>query len=575
LINKFSILRLILIAIGIFLFYQSVALEGSWLPALVFLAVILIFSFLVKQQNLFEKRRNYFRDLSAVYQNEIDSIQKKPNMYSNGFVWEDDLHPYTSDLDIFGKGSLFDLLNRCATSLGNAKLAGWLKSRSGAEVLLKRQNAVEELSSKPEWKHHFQAVLLFSKHPNDDHNQQLFTYLRAPSVMRSGLVRSYVKGAFWLFAVFAALAWFFPIFTILLIAMGIGNLFLMQAYSSRVMKTDSLIGKMSKILENFSEAMSSAGTEDWNSSLCAQLGTVLSSDEQGRLPRQIRRLSLLIKQLSLGLSNIGPILNFIMPWNVIQLFAIEDWKDANKANLEDAFDVIAGFEALISLSNLRNNQPDWAIPQITESENYTLTAKSIGHPLIASESRVTNDYSLENELRIDIITGSNMAGKSTFLRTLGINTVLALAGAPVCAEKMVLSPMLIFSYMRIRDSLNESTSTFKAELDRLQNLLEILQSDDKVYFLIDEMLRGTNSVDKYLGSKAIIEKLISRNAVGIIATHDLQIAELEQKYPRYIRNFYFDIEIEGSEMKFDYKLKEGECKTFNASLLLRRLGIEV
>lgn len=168
-----------------------------------------------------------------------------------------------------------------------------------------------------------------------------------------------------------------------------------------------------------------------------------------------------------------------------------------------------------------------------------------------------------------------MAGKSTFLRTLGINTVLALAGAPVCAEKMVLSPMLIFSYMRIRDSLNESTSTFKAELDRLQNLLEILQSDDKVYFLIDEMLRGTNSADKYLGSKAIIEKLISRNAVGIIATHDLQIAELEQKYPRYIRNFYFDIEIEGSEMKFDYKLKEGECKTFNASLLLRRLGIEV
>ena len=168
-----------------------------------------------------------------------------------------------------------------------------------------------------------------------------------------------------------------------------------------------------------------------------------------------------------------------------------------------------------------------------------------------------------------------MAGKSTFLRTLGINTVLALSGAPVCAEKMQLSPMLIFSYMRIRDSLNENTSTFKAELDRLQSLLEILDKEENVYFLIDEMLRGTNSVDKYLGSKAVIEKLISRKAVGIIATHDLQIAELEQKYPEYIRNFYFDIEIEGSEMKFDYKIKEGECKTFNASLLLKRLGIEV
>ena len=166
-----------------------------------------------------------------------------------------------------------------------------------------------------------------------------------------------------------------------------------------------------------------------------------------------------------------------------------------------------------------------------------------------------------------------MAGKSTFLRTLGINTVLALCGAPSCARKMEVSRMLVFTYMRIRDSLNESTSTFKAELDRLQSLIKMLDSSEKVYFLIDEMLRGTNSVDKYLGSKAVIEKLIAQNAVGIVATHDLQIAELEQKYPDYIRNYYFDIQLEGEEMNFDYKLKAGECKTFNASLLLKKIGI--
>ncbi|OIQ63173.1 DNA mismatch repair protein MutS [mine drainage metagenome] len=168
-----------------------------------------------------------------------------------------------------------------------------------------------------------------------------------------------------------------------------------------------------------------------------------------------------------------------------------------------------------------------------------------------------------------------MAGKSTFLRTAGINTVLALCGAPVCAQYMKVSVMTILSYMRIKDSLNESTSTFKAELDRLQMLLTAVESDTKIFFLIDEMLRGTNSVDKYLGSKAVIERLISKKGVGMVATHDLQIAELEKKYPAYIRNFYFDIQVVNGEMLFDYKMKHGECKTFNASLLLKQIGIDV
>ena len=262
-----------------------------------------------------------------------------------------------------------------------------------------------------------------------------------------------------------------------------------------------------------------------------------------------------------------------MLWNIRQIFAIEDWKKNNHDNLKQAFDVISTFEALISLSSLKTNYPEWCFAGINEGDRYTLLAEDIGHPLIPSQLRVNNNYSLNNEFRIDIITGSNMAGKSTFLRTLGVNTVLALCGAPSCARKMEVSRMIVFTYMRIRDSLNESTSTFKAELDRLQALLKMLESSENVYFLIDEMLRGTNSIDKYLGSKAVIEKLIAQNAVGIVATHDLQIAELEKKYPDYIRNYYFDIQVEGEEMNFDYKLKAGECKTFNASLLLKRIGI--
>ena len=296
----------------------------------------------------------------------------------------------------------------------------------------------------------------------------------------------------------------------------------------------------------------------------------------GKISAKIKELSILINKLNYHLNLIvGFLLNVFLLWDIRQLIALEQWKRDNQESLEAAFDVIAEFEALMSLSSLHINYPEWCFPQIADGAGYTVIAKSLAHPLIYSKNRIENDYEMNNAFQVDIITGSNMAGKSTFLRTIGINTVLALAGAPVCASIMEVSVITIISYMRIKDSLNESTSTFKAELDRLQMLLGAVETEPKVFFLIDEMLRGTNSVDKYLGSKAVIEQLIRKNAVGMVATHDLQIALLEKKYPNYVRNFYFDIQVKDGEMLFDYKIKHGECKTFNASLLLKQIGIEV
>nr|WP_260171861.1 hypothetical protein [Mucilaginibacter phyllosphaerae] len=271
---------------------------------------------------------------------------------------------------------------------------------------------------------------------------------------------------------------------------------------------------------------------------------------------------------------VGFLLNVFFLWALKQILQIEKWKRSNHHNFEEAFDVIAEFEALISLAVPAINYPDWVYPVIADTEGYTVKAKNIAHPLIPGK-RVDNDYDLQDAFKIDIITGSNMAGKSTFLRTVGINTVLALAGSTVCAAAMEVSVITIVSYMRIKDSLNESTSTFKAELDRLQMLLAAVEHQHRVFFLIDEMLRGTNSMDKYLGSKAVIEQLIAKKGVGMVATHDLQIARLEDKYPDYVRNYYFDIQVIDGEMLFDYKMKHGECKTFNASLLLKQIGINV
>ena len=572
-INFYSFMRLLALAAGIFLFYQSINYELIWLSFLIVPVFIISFAWLVSKQSLFQKQMNYFRNLRDVHINELNSLDRKLNIYPDGSIYEDDLHPYTSDLDIFGKGSLFEMINRSATVSGNAKLAGWLKNPASVREINERQVLITELESKLEWKHHFQAILLFANTSSEDQVKELFRYLKTAPEESGSWIKKYVRWIPWLFSIIAISAWFIPYLIIPLLVLIIVNLFLMQQYGARIAKTDSMIGKMSRILDHFSEAITAVRDEKWITTLGKDLAVDLKDNKNGKLSEQIKRFSLLINHLTFGQTGVGAILNAVMLWNIRQIFAIEDWKKDNHDNLKQAFDVIATFEALISLSSLKTNYPEWCFALIKEGDRYTLKADDIGHPLIPSQLRVNNDYSLNDELKIDIITGSNMAGKSTFLRTLGINTVLALCGAPSCARKMEVSRMLVFTYMRIRDSLNESTSTFKAELDRLQSLLKMLDSSEKVFFLIDEMLRGTNSVDKYLGSKAVIEKLIAQHAVGIVATHDLQIAELEQKYPDYIRNYYFDIQVEGEEMHFDYKLKAGECKTFNASLLLKRIGI--
>ena len=572
-INIYSFLRLFALIIGVILFYQALRFDLILLSFLVVLLLILGFSWLVSKQSIFQKRLEYFSNLSKVHANELNSLNRKPNLYSDGSAYIDDLHPYTSDLDIFGQSSLYDLMNRCSTTQGNAKLGLWLQEPASVEDIRERQSAVKELSTKLSWKHHFQAVLLFSNKANDDQSAQLLNYLKIVAVKPSSWFKLYVRWVPVLFLALAIGAWFIPTLLILVLALIILHLILLQSYHSTILKTDSMIGKMSRILEQFSEGISAIGNESWQSKLCIRLSDEMKGKEKTILSEQVKRFSKLINHLNFGLTAAGSLLNIAVLWNIRQLFAIEDWKKENQTQLKTAFDVLASFEALISLSALKSNNPEWCFANISEDEKYTLNAKSIGHPLIPESERVNNDYLLDNTLKIDIITGSNMAGKSTFLRTLGINTVLALCGAPSCASKMDVTCMLVFTYMRIRDSLNESTSTFKAELDRLHALIKMREQSGKFYFLIDEMLRGTNSVDKYLGSKAVIEKLIAQEAVGIVATHDLQIAKLEEKYPEYIRNFYFDIQIEDSEMKFDYKLKEGACKTFNASLLLQKIGI--
>ena len=576
LINIYAFLRLGAIALGFVLIYQSLKLELVWLTELVFFLTVIFFGWLVSRQSKFEKEKAFSGNLKAVNENEIQSINSYRNIYPDGSEWQDDHHVYTADLDIFGHGSLFQLVNRSATLMGNAKLADWLLHPAETPIIRQRQEAVKELASRSMWKLEFQARLLLQNKLGEDHIGRLLQYLASESRPLSNALTFYVKIIGWVFIPLVVLSFFISQLWIAVIILAIINLFIIQASSSLIERTELLISKAGTTLSGFSDSFNLIEKEEWHSALCRSYADRLRGESGQGISRQTKRLSVLINRMNLGsMPLIGFIVKVSMLWNIRQFLAIENWKQLNQHHIASAFETIADFEALLSLAGLSINHPEYHFPEIAEGTKYTLTAKAIGHPLIPATTRVLNDYSLNDEHKIDIITGSNMAGKSTFLRTLGINTVLALAGAPVCAQSMRLTPMTVFSYMRIRDSLNENTSTFKAELDRLALLLKVLKKEEKVYFLIDEMLRGTNSVDKYKGSKAVIEKLIAEKGVGIVATHDLQIAHLEKEYPHYVRNYYFDIQVKDQEMQFDYKLKEGECKTFNASLLLRQLGIEV
>jgi hypothetical protein len=575
--DSYSLYRLGVFALFILSIVVAVSLDEIIVILITFPVVVAIFSWLVKKQSGFDSQRNYWLDIQKVNENEIGSILQSTNIYPDGAGFANDKHYYTSDLDIFGSNSLYQLVNRCATTPGTVKLAQWLAKPADKPTILARQEAVKEIASKNDWKIEFQAYLVFCLKQNREQVKNLLGYLQIPVELDdSKWLKLYAALAPWLLLALIILSIFYVPARYIAPLLALANNRIVSSKSDSINKADLIAGKIGQTVAHFAAAFKVIEDEDWQSPDLKNVQSKIKTSESENISAKIKQLSRLIDKLNYRLNLVVAfVLNVFFLWDIRQIMAIEEWKKNNHQNFEEAFDALAEFEALVSLSSLAINYPLWCFPEIEDGNTYTVTAKNLAHPLINSAKRIENNFTLDHTFNIDIITGSNMAGKSTFLRTIGINTVLALCGAPVCATEMKVSVMTILSYMRIKDSLNESTSTFKAEIDRLQMLLKAVEGEEKIYFLIDEMLRGTNSADKYLGSKAVIERLIAKKAVGIVATHDLQIAELEKQYPDYIRNFYFDIQVKNGEMLFDYKIKDGECKTFNATLLLEQIGIHV
>jgi MutS domain V len=483
-------------------------------------------------------------------------------------------HAYAADLDIFGRASLFQYINRTTSEPGSFLLAEDLKNPTSIELIVPKQRAIKELSEKTLWRQDLQAL-------GKKETITFSTKMRLQDWMKQAPVFIGFKAWKWLRYLLPAII---ISIVILYIDDKVGStvfylsLLIYAALAYQINKiiapVHEQVSRMAAELDILSQSISHIENENFDSPFLKEL-QLIYKQQKTTTSGNIATLKKILDKLDLRYNWVVSIpLNILILWSLQQILDLEKWKADQKNNVDSWFDAYGKFEALNSFANLYFNQPEWIFPAI--SENYfEIEGTEIGHPLIAASKRVNNFIDIPEKGKVMLVTGSNMAGKSTYLRSIGINVVLAMAGAPVCASTFKLSHVQLMSSMRIADNLEESTSTFYAELKKLKTIIEKVNAGEKVFILLDEILRGTNSLDRHTGSKALIRQLIKHQSAAILATHDLELAELKNTYPDNLLNFHFDVQVENEELYFDYRLKTGVCQSLNASILMKKIGIEL
>ena len=514
------------------------------------------------------------RLLISMNEEELQILSHRFQQRDDGSDLAPQQHHYSNDLDLFGPSSLFQWMNRCYADGGRSLLAGNLLAPLELSAILERQEAVKELSPLVAWRQELQAYA--AQAPiRATTTSRIKVWLREDEKHFTGTAWRAVVIIYpviTLGSAAAAILGYLPaaIFSFLYVIFLTVSILL----SGKTIKPYLQLSGIVKEMVTMEKLIAWIGNRSFQAALLQGLQTRAELNKKDPA-EQIKNLRAILDRFDLRLNIAGLLFfNAFLLWDVRQMMSLNDWRKKNKAVVPHWFNLIAEFEVLHSISTLHFNHPDWCFPQFS-NKHLTFNSVALGHPLIPSSLRVVSDFKLEGSPKIGLVTGSNMAGKSTFLRSLGVNSVLAQAGAPVCAGALTLSPFHLMSSMRIADNLAENTSTFYAELKKLKTIIEAVNRHEKIFILLDEILRGTNSLDRHTGSAALIRQLISQKAAAVIATHDVELAALEDSFPTALENYHFDVQVEGEELYFDYKLKHGVCTSLNASILMKKIGIEL
>ncbi|WP_411029936.1 MutS-related protein [Spongiimicrobium sp. 3-5] len=560
----YSVLRILVFLLAILGVYFVFASVKMLLGVVLITAVL--FVFLVSKYTDLQYRRNKMLALLKINETEIEVLKRNFHELPTGEEFKDPKHSFSQDIDLFGRGSFYQYVNRTSLVQGSRVFAKLLTANS-VNGIIEKQQAIAELSKMPEWRQEFSAIatLVQAETPTHVIVKWFKTYsCFVPKIM--GWLPFVFSGiSITLFTVYfldGISGWI--LFYWFLLGLGITGGFL-----ARINKLSEATGKVQSTFRQYQRLILEIEQQGFSAQLL--------KEEQGQILSGTEKSSTVLKQFSdiLGALDqrnnmlFGFLGNGFLLWDLVQSYRIEKWILKNGTKVEQWFDTIAFFDAYNSLGNFGFNHPTYSFP-ILSKESTVLKAKDAGHPLLDPAQGVLNDVHIDKENFL-IITGANMAGKSTFLRTVSLQIVMANMGLPVHASVMEYSPIKLITSMRTSDSLTDDESYFFSELKRLKFIVDEIEKDN--YFIVlDEILKGTNSTDKAIGSKKFVEKLVVSKSTGIIATHDLSLCEVAKQIPQ-VENYFFDAEIIDDELHFDYKFKKGICKNMNASFLLKKMEI--
>ncbi|HEV7350985.1 MutS-related protein [Telluribacter sp.] len=542
--------------------------EAVW--GLVTLVALVLFLALMRRQQAARRQRDFQRNLQRINEDELERLLFGFKRVDTGEQYLEKDHPYATDLDIFGKHSLYRLLNRTRTAGGSQRLALWLTHHAPLEEIKNRQETATEFKKEAEWRQKWEATALLHEHAAQQVgalrtwvNDTLSEPLRQSLRWRWWSVVTLTLGVLSLAGVLPA----WP-FWISLIAHGV----ILKQFNNRLQSLTNRTTSLGHTLLAYADLLQLAETAPYNSPWWKERQAAVkgSSVSIQKLGSWFARLD--YRHHPFFVLFVG----FPFLWDLHCLAAIERWKQQHGTQLYAWLEALADIEAINSLAGFGFAHPDYTEPQVLSETTVRIEAGTLGHPLIPADKRISNDFTLVGTGQTMLITGSNMSGKSTFLRTVGLNLVLAQTGAVVCAQRFVCTPVQVFSSMRTQDSLEESTSSFYAELKRLRQLLQLADSPTQVpiFYLLDEILKGTNSADRHRGAEALIRQLHPKQSAGLVSTHDLELGQWGTTQS-YVQNFHFRSDVEDGQLAFDYKLHDGICQSFNASELMRMMGIEV
>ncbi|PLX18160.1 MAG: DNA mismatch repair protein MutS [Marinilabiliales bacterium] len=547
--------------------------EFNWIKLSSLLAFISIFIFLVVYYIKKTELLNHIKNLIRINDDEIKAIDHEYSIFNSGDHYQNRDHEYSYDLDLFGEGSLFQYLNRTVTIIGSDFLANRLidTKNSNKDSIINTQKSISEISKKIDWRQHFMAIG-YARAATKEDNKNIDKWLNKS-------VYYVNKNFYW------AIVILLPIITLMFlglflfgishyswfVTLALSQLFFASLQLRRTNREQAMVSEEMRILKIYSKLISHIENEEFKTENFKNLQKELETD-QIKAQIAIKKLIKIIDAFDTRLNIfLGVILNGILMWDLLSVMRLERWKIIYGKSIEKWIKIIAEFDFYNCAGNYYFNNPDYIFPEI--NEDTILNTEELGHQLIFKEKRVNNNFKVQKAGEIDIITGANMAGKSTFLRTVGVNLILALNGFPVCASKFKFQILELFTGMRTADSLKENESYFYAELKRLKHIIEKLKKGKLTFLLLDEILKGTNSIDKAKGSWKFVENLIELKATGIVATHDLSLCKMENEYPHHIMNKCFEVEIDHNNIEFDYKLRSGITKNMNASLLMQQMGI--